>query len=804
MLPPPLPAPKGLQKGVDKQALKSSPVEPSKAKQQVTMPPRLLKAAARLQEMADMAKPQQAEEDRANVFMGRLPHVQAASRRLQGQLEIHGDEPWPLPPLPKDRNPFIVRINAMKIGAALEDCKDFAVTADRKSSKFEFLDVVAQSGKKRVVMGGGQDSADKFKSFGEEKNASEVEASNAIRRLRDEGLQEELKELENEGMSGKSGQAFHSDIADQTSEVPSTPKSLFHSVGPTPTPSATQISQEGSEAASEDEDLASASQGESSVDTAERERREEWEELTRDRHFRGIGPYRWPEYGDTPTPEPASQSEASGATPEWVYREDATPSPHYDSEGNSIPCNTPTASNEDQAMPTSLHETETADAASEHIPAALDCPSAELRALSVHDSETGGTQSMINGALADLNAQDKGKGREAMSDNSNHRDKSKGKEVSSSVEDVSWYASQNQQESRHKPTISDLIDAYMDDGKEHHGKTRLDVAASLRNHTVTYVDETQPDAKERNPPVPQPENMPGTLTEAICNHMPVEAKPIFALTLERVDPPVSSPTDKRCILLKHFEVGLDGVEGLCQGTTRIPETFERMAERERRVGKLGTFKQGDGGFYKSLKSAQQKEQRYGKGYWYFFGVKFKQTSKERRLRKGGKWLLFGAPIEAVYHLDLKRRQESVTILLGGGVDKSGTAIKPFEANFKRTHTLFSRGGPAPMDIWPGGEDWDDGVFKDIRAAMANNGLRVGFLHADTQTFTPRPQGFPAAGRSQAEKKRKQAGPDMTEEETKAMEKSMKPKRLSDEDIGAILAMSVINDRDKQDAAARSQ
>lgn len=109
-----------------------------------------------------------------------------------------------------------------------------------------------------------------------------------------------------------------------------------------------------------------------------------------------------------------------------------------------------------------------------------------------------------------------------------------------------------------------------------------------------------------------------------------------------------------------------------------------------------------------------------------------------------------------------------------------------------------------MDIWPGGEDWDDEVFKDIRAAMANNGLRVGFLYADTQPITLRPKGFSAAGNNQEEKKRKVSGPGMTEDEMKAMERSMKPKRLSDEDIGAILATRIINDRTKQDAAARSK
>ena len=778
-----------------------SPAESSKAKQQVTMPPPPLKAAARLQDMVDMTNPQQAEENRAKVFMDRLPHVQAASRRLQGHLEIHGDKPWPLPPLPNDPNPFIVGINASKIQAALKNCKDFGVTINRESSKSEFLDTVAKYGK-RVVKEGSQDLAHKFKSFEEEKKASEAEASDAIARLMDEGLQEELKELNHESKSGKSGKACNSDFADATSEVPSISKSPFHRVGSTPTPSATQVSQEGSTGASEDEILVSGPQRESSVHSAEGERREEWKEFTKDPHFRGIGPYGWPEYDASPTPEPANQSDAPDATPESTYREDTTHNARYDSEGNSVPCITPAAGNEDQEMRTSVHETKTASVVSEHIPATLNCPSAELRALSVHDSETGGTQSMMHEALADLNTQDRSKGRETISDGPKAQDKGKGKEASPSVEENSLYTSQNQQKSREKQTVSNLADDYVDDGKEQYGKAKLDVVASLRNHSVTCVDETQPKTKERNPPVPQPENMPGTLTEAICNYMPLEAKPILALTLDRVDSPIPSPTDKRCILLKHFEVGLDGVEGLCQGTVRIPETSERVAEREMRVGKLGTFKQGDGGFYKSLRSAQQKEQQYGKGYWFFFGVKFKQTGKERKLRKGGKWLLFGAPIEAVYHLEVKRIQESCTIGLGGGVDKSGTAIKSFKADFKRTHTLFSRGGPAPIDIWPGGEDWDDGVFKEIRAAMANNGLRVGFLYRDTQTFVSRPQGFPVAAKSQAQMKRKQSGPDMTEDEMKAMEKSMKPKKLSDEDIGAILAMSVINGRDKQDAARR--
>lgn len=38
-----------------------------------------------------------------------------------------------------------------------------------------------------------------------------------------------------------------------------------------------------------------------------------------------------------------------------------------------------------------------------------------------------------------------------------------------------------------------------------------------------------------------------------------------------------------------------------------------------------------------------------------------------------------------------------------------------------------KGGIAPIDAWEGAEDWKGGLLQRIRAAMANNGLRVGWL-----------------------------------------------------------------------------
>ena len=745
--------------------------------------------------MADVENPQQAEEGRAKHFMDHLPIVQATSRRFQGHLGMYGDDTWPLPGVPDNCNVFILETNAIKIRAALEDCSSFAVTTDRESDRSEYLDVKMKYCEKRVGIPAAQ--APRITAFKDEKKASKAEASNAIAQMMEEGLQEGLKELEDEGKSGKVGEAFTFDIADCNAEVASTPKSLFHSVGSTPANSSSQNSQGDVMAVGENEELDAASQEIRPETTAERERRERWEELTSDPHFIGIGPA-GPEYDAPATPDPDEDdgSDDNDATPEWVYRMN---NPYYDREGNPYD----RESSDDEEMRTLTNEADSASDDAQNSPGALSPPSQALSTLVVYDSEVGVTQSMIDAVMAIPRAQDNGKSRETspsiaetMSDNTEVNDQGKEKETRSGFNE----------QVRNKQWIFRHIRDARENARQGcwgepmgFGRKKLDVTKSLQNHSLTFV---QSKGRRLNPPVPQPDRMPGTLTAAICSYVPLEAKSILTLTLERIAAPTSSPTQHRCVLLKHFEVGLDGVEGLCQGYAKIPETPEAAAERERRVGKTGTLKQGDGGFYKALKCAQQKEQRYGKGFWYFFGVKFKQTSDERKAKMGGKWFLFGAPIEAVDHLDIKATQENTKIVLGGGVDGSGTAIHPFTANFKRTQTLFSKGGIAPMDIWPGGDDWDDGVFSEMRAAMANHGLRVGFLYADDQDSTPKPRGFPAAGKKQDEKKRKQAGPDMTEEEMTAMGKSMAPRSLSEE-IAANIVEQIINDRAKVDAASGS-
>lgn len=120
--------------------------------------------------------------------------------------------------------------------------------------------------------------------------------------------------------------------------------------------------------------------------------------------------------------------------------------------------------------------------------------------------------------------------------------------------------------------------------------------------------------RTRNPTVPQPQNMPGTLTEALCNGHHLQSSLILTLTLEDVSVSMLNPKVDRCVLLQHFEVGLDGAEAIIRGQVIVPETVAVKVEREGRLQKLGTRKVGDGGYFNVLKKAQE-DISHGKGFF---------------------------------------------------------------------------------------------------------------------------------------------------------------------------------------------
>lgn len=238
------------------------------------------------------------------------------------------------------------------------------------------------------------------------------------------------------------------------------------------------------------------------------------------------------------------------------------------------------------------------------------------------------------------------------------------------------------------------------------------------------------------PRFPDPQRMNGSYTDAICQYDEFTAKPLLALTLKDVTPLMHLPNRERCILLKHFEVGLDGVEAIVAGEVIIPESpYWKKRVREDRVGKLGTLKSGRGGYSKELED-HQRRCHYGEGRWMFFGIKFKQSHSEKKKGKG-KWGCFGAPLEAVQRFDAVEEQ----IAVGGGTDIMGKAVLSHSERFLRTNVKFSSGGVPCMDLWDGAKEWDDGVWIDVRKAMASNCLVVNTLYQTKEQKSPATAGL---------------------------------------------------------------
>lgn len=228
---------------------------------------------------------------------------------------------------------------------------------------------------------------------------------------------------------------------------------------------------------------------------------------------------------------------------------------------------------------------------------------------------------------------------------------------------------------------------------------------------------------------PNPLSMPGSFTAAVCGYPDFEIIPLLSLTLKDVVPPMHTPTAQRCILLHHFEVGLDEVEGIITGEVNIPESLNWGKMREERLGKLGHDKTGDNEWRKELVQ-QQRRNGWGQGNWLFFGVKLKQSTNAQG-EKTSRWFCFGAPVEAVEEKPLTEQY----VEIGGGKDGLGRDIPTHKELFARQSTLFCLGGKACIDLWDGAEEWDNGVFSEISNATANVGLLVETLHLDQ---TPKP------------------------------------------------------------------
>ena len=220
---------------------------------------------------------------------------------------------------------------------------------------------------------------------------------------------------------------------------------------------------------------------------------------------------------------------------------------------------------------------------------------------------------------------------------------------------------------------------------------------------------------------PSPDLMPGTFTNAICHYDTIMTHAILTLTFKLTTPTFDHPDTLRNQILTHFEVGLDGVESIIQGQVVINETAAwKTTVREKRVGKLGQRKEGQVGFDRDL-CVKQLAAGHGEGMWIFFAIKWRRTVHDCRGGMGGKWVCFGAPVEA-----LKRRQgESESVNLNDFVDDAGERY----VTFRRMDIKFSTGGVPCFDLMYGAENnWDNGVWDKVKNAMATSGCLVSFLY----------------------------------------------------------------------------
>ena len=217
---------------------------------------------------------------------------------------------------------------------------------------------------------------------------------------------------------------------------------------------------------------------------------------------------------------------------------------------------------------------------------------------------------------------------------------------------------------------------------------------------------------------PSPLKMPGSFTAAICSRPDFTVMPLLSLTMKDVVPPTHSPTTPRCKLIRQFEVGLDGVQGIITGKVIVPESAKWTHMRESRLGKLGLEKLGNGAYSKDLQQKQESD-GWGQGEWLFFGIKLKKNIKDDG-GVPGKWLCFGAPVEAVE----KRASTEQYVEMGGASVNLGNYQPVHREVFLRDSTLFCLGGTACTDTWPKGDKWNNEILSHLSYAMANVGLLV--------------------------------------------------------------------------------
>ena len=224
------------------------------------------------------------------------------------------------------------------------------------------------------------------------------------------------------------------------------------------------------------------------------------------------------------------------------------------------------------------------------------------------------------------------------------------------------------------------------------------------------------------PYFPDPENIPGSFTNALCQLTQFLVQPCISLTLTDEE---TSPHDaKQSIskMLHHFEIGLDGVEGIIRGQVAISVSREWTQMADQRLNPLHSIIQGVNGQHSRLAASPDLE-GYARPVWVFFGIKFKQSGKEKK-KGSGKWVCFGAPAESFRRCDGGDVQHKV-IPLGLQCPEEEPFIR--RVHVSRLSVRMSAGGSGCMDLYKGAEDYAEGLWERVQQKMGRVELGVTVL-----------------------------------------------------------------------------
>ena len=224
------------------------------------------------------------------------------------------------------------------------------------------------------------------------------------------------------------------------------------------------------------------------------------------------------------------------------------------------------------------------------------------------------------------------------------------------------------------------------------------------------------------PYFPDPENMPGSFTNALCQLTQFVVQPCISLTLTDEEESQHDAKQSMSKMLHHFEIGLDGVEGIIRGQVAIPASREWTQMADQRLNPLHSIIQGVNRQH-ARSAASPDLEGYTRPVWVFFGIKFKQSGKEKK-KGSGRWVCFGAPAESFRRCDGGDVQHRV-IPLGLQCPEEQPFIR--RAHVSRLSVRMSAGGPGCMDLYKGAEDYADGLWEMVQQKMGRVDLGVTVL-----------------------------------------------------------------------------